>query len=130
MIELAQYTTESDAFSEVYKLLVMVGLSVICGAWSADAAERKGISRGTGWALGLLLGLIGRIIVGLMRERRTVQSNVQPGPVQSVPTQPAHQVYSTDGGGRFIWSCEDCDFRSNDQREGLAHRFQSADAGV
>jgi hypothetical protein len=55
--------------------VVLVGLSVICGACSADAAERKGVSRGTGWALGLLLGIIGRIIVGVMRESRTVQSN-------------------------------------------------------
>ena len=50
MIELAQYTTEGDAFSEVWGLLVMVGLAVIFGAWTADAAERKGISRGIGWA--------------------------------------------------------------------------------
>ena len=41
MIELAQYATESDSASAVWGLLVMVGLAVIFGAWTADAAERK-----------------------------------------------------------------------------------------
>ena len=127
MIELAQYTTESDAFSEFYGLLVMVGLAVICGAWAADAAERKGISRGTGWALGLLLGLIGRIIVGVMRDRR----NVQPGAVQWAPMHgETHRVYITDGSGQFIWLCEDCDFRSRDQGEGSAHANQPKEASL
>jgi hypothetical protein len=130
MIELAQYTTESDSASAVWGLLVAVGLAVICGAWTADAAERKGISRGTGWALGLLLGLVGRIIVGVMRDRR----NAQPGPVQWAPTWPAHgethRVYITDGGGQFIWLCEDCDFRSSDQGEGQAHTNQPKAASL
>jgi hypothetical protein len=128
MIELAQYTTESDSASAVWGLLVAVGLAVICGAWTADAAERKGISRGTGWALGLLLGLVGRIIVGVMRDRR----NAQPGPVQWAPTWPAHgethRVYITDGGGQFIWLCEDCDFRSSDQG-GRTGAYQPAQGG-
>jgi hypothetical protein len=127
MIELAQYTTESDAFSEFYGLLVTVGLAVICGAWTADAAERKGISRGTGWALGLLLGLIGRIIVGVMRDRR----NVQPGKVQWAPAYgETHRVHITDEGGQFIWLCEDCDFRSSDQGEGQAHANQPKAASL
>jgi len=54
----------------------------------------------------------------------------QPGQAQSALTQPTHRAYCTDEGGQFIWLCDDCDFRSNDQGQGLAHRFESADAGV
>jgi len=50
-------------------LLILVGIAWIFGSWSANAAERKGIDRTTGWVLGICLGIIGRIIIGVMRDR-------------------------------------------------------------
>jgi NhaP-type Na+/H+ or K+/H+ antiporter len=68
---MAQYAQSSSGGSEAFALLFMVGLAVIFGAWSANAAERKGIPRSTGWLLGILLGLLGRIIVGVMKDQKT-----------------------------------------------------------
>jgi hypothetical protein len=85
----AQYAQDSGGSAAV-SLLLIVGFAAIFGAWSANAAERKGIPRSTGWALGLLLGLIGRIIVGLMRDRTLQQQPVvQPvRPDLPLPTPP------------------------------------------
>jgi hypothetical protein len=76
---LAQYATDSSQGGTLLPLLFIVGLAVIFGAWSANAAERKGIPRSTGWLLGIFLGLLGRIIVGVMRDRKLSQP-VPPAP--------------------------------------------------
>ena len=54
----------------VVGLALIAGVALIFGAWSANAAERKGYERSMGWMLGILLGVIGRIIVGVMRDKR------------------------------------------------------------
>jgi hypothetical protein len=54
----------------------IVGMAVIFGAWSANAAERKAYPRTTGWFLGIVLGLIGRIIVGVMRDKTIAPASV------------------------------------------------------
>ena len=80
---LAQYATE-DSGNPIVGLAIFVGIALIFGAWSANAAERKGIPRATGWILGLLLGIVGRIIVGVMRDRTLVRSDT-PGYVPPRP---------------------------------------------
>lgn len=67
---LGQYSSSGDNASGAITLIVMIAVAWILGAWSANAAERKGIPRSTGWILGIFLGVLGRIIVGLMRDRR------------------------------------------------------------
>lgn len=121
---------------------LMLWFGLAAGFYISYRVNDTRLFEGTGFSdvlLGVLVGMFFAMLVigsstfalgsfiqawrerGAMHDRRmTVHSNVQP----------AHRVYSTDEGGRFIWSCEDCDFRSNDQGAGLAHRFQSADAGV
>jgi hypothetical protein len=73
---LAQYTQESDPAAGLVGLLILAGIAFIFRAWSANAAERKGIPRSTGWLLGIFLGLLGRIIVGVMRDRKTDQQRL------------------------------------------------------
>jgi hypothetical protein len=63
---LAQATSDGSA---AIGWVFIIGMAVIFGAWSANAAERKGYPRSTGWLLGGLLGLLGRIIVGVMRDK-------------------------------------------------------------
>jgi hypothetical protein len=76
MFLLAQYASNSSdgGAAVLVTLLFLVVPALIFGAWSANAAERKGIPRSTGWLLGLFLGLLGRIIVGVMRDRRIAPS--------------------------------------------------------
>ena len=77
----AQYTQESsDGAAAVVGLLFLIALPILFGAWSANAAERKGIPRATGWLLGIFLGLLGRIIVGVMRDRRIGAGQLPPPP--------------------------------------------------
>jgi hypothetical protein len=57
-------------------LALIAGLALIFGAWSANAAERKGYERSMGWMLGIVLGLIGRIIVGVMRDKTIAPASV------------------------------------------------------
>jgi hypothetical protein len=45
-------------------LLFLVGIAVIFGGWGANAAERRGYSRRTGWVLGILFGALLGIVVG------------------------------------------------------------------
>jgi hypothetical protein len=58
------------------ELLLIAGFAILWGALSANAAERKGIDRATGWMLGIFLGLIGLIIVACMRDRTKVADQV------------------------------------------------------
>jgi hypothetical protein len=51
------------------ELVLIIGFAVIFGAWSANAAERKGYDRSVGWILGIFLGVIGRVIVGVFRDK-------------------------------------------------------------
>jgi len=50
---------------------------IVCHLWRmlGGRGRTQGCLAGYRLALGLLLGIIGRIIVGVMRESRTVQSN-------------------------------------------------------
>lgn len=82
---LAQYETQTG-YDAIVAVLFCVLLAFIFGAWSADAAERKGIPRSTGWLFGIFLGLLGRIIIGLMRDRRSQQvSMTTPLPPTTLP---------------------------------------------
>jgi hypothetical protein len=63
---LAQAASEGNP---AVALILIFGGILLFGAWSANAAERKGYSRSTGWLLGGLLGLLGRIIVGVIRDK-------------------------------------------------------------
>jgi hypothetical protein len=83
---LAQYAQQDSGGGAVVGLLILVGIAVIFGAWSANAAERKGIPRSTGWLLGILLGILGRIIVGVMRDRAIQDRTIQD--VSLLPPRP------------------------------------------
>jgi uncharacterized membrane protein YeaQ/YmgE (transglycosylase-associated protein family) len=51
---------------ETFYCIVGLIVSVICGAASASIMKSKGRSSGAGWALGLLLGIIGLIISAVL----------------------------------------------------------------
>jgi hypothetical protein len=67
---LAQAYSNGDSGAGAVILLVWLAIGVALALWSGSAARRKGYSYGLGFVLGLFLGLIGRIIVGVLPDKR------------------------------------------------------------
>lgn len=68
-MELLAQASDATQGTPLLLLLLPTVVAVAFGAWSASAAARKGIPRWVGWLLGIFLLLLGRIIVGLLRDR-------------------------------------------------------------
>jgi len=67
---LAQTYGSGDSGAGAVVMVVWLAIGVAIALWSGSAASHKGYSYWLGFVLGLFLGLIGRIIVGVLPEKR------------------------------------------------------------